>query len=209
MKAICIVDFEKRIKAVKAAEEALKAKKKAEEEAEKTRRKAAAKVRKPKESVVVETSEEDRERASVIKGGIENFPGEEQEKEVDDTKVGYEDCYGIWFHGRLIEVIRQIGIERFKVDLGKQMHVFIDREPKKIADGIHELTVYGHPCRLYKWMAQGFHRGLVVLQDDAEGNASAAVYQETRTWSWMLSDKEKKHLAFVSEGNPSREIGEE
>lgn len=28
------------------------------------------------------------------------------------------------------------------------------------------LRIYGHPCKLYKWMAQGYHRGLIVLADD-------------------------------------------
>jgi len=100
--------------------------------------------------------------------------------------VGYHDIYGVWFYGRLMEIIRQVGREKFGVDLGKQMHVFVDTEPNKIKDGIHEIVVYGHPCRLYKWTAQKYHRGLVVLADDEEANRSAEVYRQSGTWSWML-----------------------
>ncbi|MDD2898362.1 MAG: hypothetical protein PHI31_06580 [Desulfuromonadaceae bacterium] len=100
--------------------------------------------------------------------------------------VGFHDIYGVWFFGRLKEIILHVGIEMFGVDLGKQMHVFVDVEPKKISDGVHEISVYGHPCRLYKWTAQGFHRGLVVLADDEEANKNAEVYRKSGTWSWML-----------------------
>lgn len=100
--------------------------------------------------------------------------------------VGYYDIYGVWFFGRLKEIIRQVGREKFGVDLGKQMHVFVDVEPKKISDGIHNITVYGHRCRLYKWTAQKYHRGLVVLADDEAANMNAEVYRQSGTWSWML-----------------------
>jgi hypothetical protein len=35
-------------------------------------------------------------------------------------------------------------------------------------------------------MAQGYHRGLVVLTDDEAGNTEAEVYRQSGTWSWML-----------------------
>jgi len=104
-------------------------------------------------------------------------------------EIGYHDIYGVWFFGNLKEIVRQIGTERFGVDLGKMMHVFTDVEPKKIDDGIHDITVYGNQCRLYKWMAQGYHRGLVVLVVDQLGNRDAEVYRQSGTWSWMLNVK--------------------
>lgn len=100
--------------------------------------------------------------------------------------VGFHDIYGVWFFGRLKEIILRVGAETSGVDLGKQMHVFVDVEPKKISDGVHEISVYGHPCRLYKWIAQGYHRGLVVLADDEEANKNAEVYRQSGTWSWIL-----------------------
>ncbi len=101
-------------------------------------------------------------------------------------EIGYHDIYGVWFFGKLKEIIQQIGTERFGVDLGKLMHVFIDVEPKKFNDGIHDISVYGHQCRLYKWVAQGYDRGLVVLDDDVTGNGDAELYRESGTWSWVL-----------------------
>jgi hypothetical protein len=100
--------------------------------------------------------------------------------------IGFFDIYGVWFSGRLIEIIRQFGRKKFKVDLGDSMHVFVDVEPEKIAAGIHAIMVYAHPCRLYKWTAQGYHRGLVVLADDAAGNARAEMFRQSGTWSWLL-----------------------
>jgi hypothetical protein len=100
--------------------------------------------------------------------------------------VGYFDCYGVWFSGQLIELVRQVGHRRFKTDLGEMMHVYVDTVPKVIACGIHEMNVYGHKCRLYKWLAQGYHRGLVVLADDQAGNARAERFRQSLTWSWIL-----------------------
>ena len=101
-------------------------------------------------------------------------------------RVGYFDCYGVWFSGQLIELVRQVGHRQFKTDLGEMMHVYVDADPKAITRGIHDITVYGHSCRLYKWLAQGYHRGLVVLADDEAGNARAAMFYKSMTWSWML-----------------------
>lgn len=67
----------------------------------------------------------------------------------------YHDIYGVWFLGQLKEIIGQIGTERFGADLGKMMHVFTDVEPKKIGDGLHDIAVYGYPCRLYKYSPGG------------------------------------------------------
>lgn len=107
-------------------------------------------------------------------------------------EIGFYDIYGVWFFGRLKENIRQIGTERFKVDLGKQMHVFVDVEPKKISDGVHDITVYGLSCRLFKWMAQGYHRGLLVLADDEVGNGDAELYRQSGTWSWVITECDKE-----------------
>lgn len=102
-------------------------------------------------------------------------------------EIGFYDIYGVWFFGRLKENIRQVGMERFGVDLTKMMHVFTDVEPKKISDGIHDISVYGYECRLYKWMAQGYHRGLVALADDEAGNRDSEVFRVSGTWSWARS----------------------
>lgn len=106
-------------------------------------------------------------------------------------QAGYHDIYGVWFFGALKDVVEIIAKERFNVVLGKQMHVFIDLEPKKLTDGIHDITVYGHPCRLYKWIAQGYYRGLVVLSDDVQGNIDSKVFMDSGTWSWLKTTKEK------------------
>ncbi|MBT0664513.1 hypothetical protein KI809_09395 [Geobacter pelophilus] len=108
-------------------------------------------------------------------------------------KIGFHDIYGVWFSGLFKEIIITIGKERFGIDLGNMMHVYVD-VAKTIADGVHDITVYGHECRLYKWLAQGYHRGLVVLKDDVRGNQAAEVYLESRTCSWMLSDEYKAKL---------------
>lgn len=100
--------------------------------------------------------------------------------------IGFHDIYGVWYFGRLKETILKIGMKQFGADLEKTMHVFIDVEPEKVGDGIHEISVYGHKCLLYKWMAQGYHRGLVVSADDEEGNNSAETYRQSGTWSWIL-----------------------
>ena len=100
-------------------------------------------------------------------------------------EIGFHDIYGVWFLGRLKEIVRQIGTEQFGVDLGKMMHVYVDIEPKKIGNGVYDVTVYGHPCRLFKWMAQGYHRGLVVLADDEVGKRDAEEYRLSGTWSWI------------------------
>jgi hypothetical protein len=120
-------------------------------------------------------------------------------KEVEDAKkkghatngiivpeIGYHDIYGVWFFGKLKEIVKQIGITRYGIDLGKMMHVYVNVDPKKIDDGVHDITVYGYSCRLYKWMAQGYNRGLIVLADDEAGKQDASVYHQSGTWSWVL-----------------------
>lgn len=100
--------------------------------------------------------------------------------------IGFYDFYGVWFSGELIEIVRQVGRKRFKVDLGDTMHVFVDVKPETIADGIHDIRVYGHLCRLYKWKAHGYHRGLIVLENDGTGNVRAEMFKQSGTWSWVL-----------------------
>ncbi|MHC1697587.1 MAG: hypothetical protein AB9919_05900 [Geobacteraceae bacterium] len=113
-------------------------------------------------------------------------------KKVTIPAVGFNDIYGVWFFGKLADCVRRIALERFGVALDTKMHVYVNSEPSKIGDGIHEIQVYGHSCKLYKWMAQGYHRGLVVLADDIQGCAEALLYMESRTWSWQLPDTMKK-----------------
>ncbi len=98
----------------------------------------------------------------------------------------YHDIYGVWYFSELTNFIRQIATNRFGVSLGAMMHVYVDSEPEKVADGIHQISVYGHNCLLYKWMSHGYHRGLIVLEDDKAGNAAAKIYQDSGTWSWVL-----------------------
>jgi len=117
-----------------------------------------------------------------------------EEKKVTVPTVGFNDIYGVWFFGKLADCIRRTALERFGVTLETQMHVYVDSEPNTIGDGIHEVQVYGHYCKLYKWMAQGYHRGLVVLADDIQGCAEALIYMESRTWSWVLPDAVKPKL---------------
>jgi hypothetical protein len=110
------------------------------------------------------------------------------------SQIGFHDIYGVWFFGMLCSVIRDVHLSKFGVDQKNMMHVFISTEPGKIPDGIHDISVYGHQCRLYKWKAQGFHRGLVMLVDDIRGCAAAQVYMESRTWSWLLKEEDKAKL---------------
>ena len=116
-------------------------------------------------------------------------------------KTEYHDIYGVWFFGELKGIIRQIGTERFGVELGNMMHAYVDVEPVKIGTGIHDITVYGHPCQLNKWLAQGYHRGLVVLVDDLSGNKDAEVYMESVTWSWVLPNNSSKTRLVTKTGN--------
>lgn len=110
---------------------------------------------------------------------------------INVPEIGFHEIYGVWFFGRIKENICQISKERFGVDTTKMMHVFVDVEPKKISEGIYDVTVYGYPCRLYKWMAQGYYRGLLVLKDDEAGNSDADVYRQSGTWSWILKNEDK------------------
>lgn len=125
----------------------------------------------------------------------------ERNRSVKVPQVGFHDIYGVWFFGSLCGVIRHVLLSRFGVDQEEMMHVFIDTEPAKITDGIHAITVYGYQCRLYKWKAQGYHRGLVVLVDDLWGCAAARVYLESGTWSWLLNDEDKAKMPHQSNGH--------
>lgn len=173
MEAICKADFDKRVAAYLAAEEEKKRRKELAEQAEKEKRRRM-KYQRPEKSGTTPSAE---------------LKEEETEKEVTIPQIGFHDIYGVWFFGRLKEVIVKTGREHFNTDLTKSMHVFVDVEPKKIPDGIHKCTVYGNECILYKWTAQTYHRGLVVLKDDEPGNQAAQVYMESQTWSWVLDNK--------------------
>lgn len=113
--------------------------------------------------------------------------------------VGFHDIYGVWFFGNLCAVIRQVHVSRFGINQQNMMHVFVDEQPGNIPDGIHSLTVYDHGCRLFKWKAQGYHRGLVALADDMRACAVAQVYLESGTWSWKLSAGDNARLAELGE----------
>ncbi len=99
------------------------------------------------------------------------------------------EFYGVWFAGTLWLSLK----DKFGDVLNKRANAFIVPDQNVhgrpvLPDGIHELTTYGEPCRLYKWTAQGYHRGLVVLADDEKANAMALKYYESTTWSWILKD---------------------
>ena len=114
-------------------------------------------------------------------------------------KIAFHEIYGVWFYGKLTRFIQAVALGQFGIEMDKRMHVFIDAEPGGLIDGVYELDVYGHACRLYKWMAQGYHRGLVVLAGDEPGNANALVFMERKTWSWMLNDEQKASLTTESD----------
>lgn len=110
--------------------------------------------------------------------------------------VCFYEFYGVWFAGELQSLISDVVRERFGADIKGRMHVFIkpdlvEKDTPILPDGNHEIMVYGHACKLYKWTAQGYHRGLVVLADDEKANSIAKVYQESMTWSWILCDTDK------------------
>jgi hypothetical protein len=178
MEAICKPDYESQVAAKEKAEKA-KAKRKKERELAERARRWAEKKRKKWEYNAKET----------ISSG-----DEEAEPEEKIPEVGYYDIYGVWFFGNITEVIQEIAKTKFDSDVGTMMHAFVDIKPDKITDGIHDVTVYGHRCRLYKWKAQEYHRGLIVLEEDSWGNDTAAVYMESGTWSWLLDEKYRAKL---------------
>ena len=113
--------------------------------------------------------------------------------------VCFYEFYGVWFAGELQSLISDVARERFGADIKGRMHVFIkpdlvEKDGPILPDGINEIMVYGHACKLYKWTAQGYCRGLVVLADDEKANLIANVYNESRTWSWILSDSDTARL---------------
>jgi len=186
LEAICKADYDHRIEINKRAENEKARRKKEADEAERLRRRAEAKGTPPKKNV--------KEPKDSSHGE------EEQDQEIPVPKAGFNDAYGVWFFGQLTDIIKQIVKKRFQNERCDMMHVFIDVEPKKLPDGIHEIVVYGHSCRLYKWIAQGYHRGLVVMGDDDSGNEKARIYMESGTWSWQLNDKDKIRLAAITSG---------
>ncbi|OGR29069.1 MAG: hypothetical protein A2091_01875 [Desulfuromonadales bacterium GWD2_61_12] len=167
MEAICKPDYMARLKAKADAETALRRRKQKLERAQQRQQLAE------KRGWKIKLNEHIEEEA---KGG-----------EVSVPEIDFYDIYEVWFHGRLVEELQFISRTRFGAPIGDQVHVYLSIEPKKIADGTHDLTVYGLACRLYKWTAQGYHRGVVVLAHDVLGNEESQVYLESRTWSWMIS----------------------
>lgn len=190
MEAICKADYVHRVLISAQAEKEKARRKKEAEEAARLKRRSEEKGRLKKK------------RFSEPK---ESPPEEEEEKqELIVPKVGFHDIYGAWFFGLLSDIIRQTARERFAIELHRMMHVFVDLEPKKIADGVHDISVYGHSCRLYKWMAQGYHRGLVVLADDDTGKAMAQIYMESGTWSWLVSAEFKERLGLLDSSHSEK-----
>lgn len=81
---------------------------------------------------------------------------------------GFHDGDGIWFFGEIKDIIRSISQERFGVPITNQMQVYLDSHPDDIAEGVHNISVYGLPCHLYNWQPQSSFRGLVILASDNE-----------------------------------------
>lgn len=129
----------------------------------------------------------------------------ERNRPITVPRVGFHDCYGIWFFGSFCSAISRIQAKRFGVDREKWRHVFLDVDPGKLDNGIHEVTTHGHECLLYFWRAQGYLRGLVVLADDSAGCVAADVYMESGTWSWLLSEEYKAKLP-IEAGNDERYV---
>lgn len=107
---------------------------------------------------------------------------------------GYHDGDGIWFFGEMTDVIRIISWERFGVAIGKQMHVYLDSHPDSIPDGVHDISVYGLLCRLYKWKSQTSYRGLVVLASDSEFQEIAIDCLKTFSLAWKHRNAWKEKL---------------
>ena len=194
MEAICKPDFERRVRLNKEGEDEKHKLKKLSDDAELARRKSSLKT-------------------DLIHNRLENSSVSLLEKsrpvkEIIVPTIGFHDFYGVWFYGHLTKNILQIIKERFEnelkmmkyvaeIRLENMMHVYIDVNPKMLKDGIYEVSVYGTVCRLYKWMAQGFERGLVVHVEDQLANQKAAIYMESGTWSWMLNDSFRQRLDAI------------
>jgi HEAT repeat protein len=184
MEAICKVDYDLRVEAsTKAVKEKERRKKEADEAARAKRR--------------AEEKGHSRMKRSCEPKDL--VPDDEEEKqEVIVPEVGFHDIYGVWFFGKMTAKIRQIAMERFNCELKQMMHVYVDVKPAKVADGVQDISVYGHACCLYKWKAQGYHRGLVVLADDEAGKSIAQIYMQSGTWSWLMNNEDKLRLGAIS-----------
>jgi len=133
---------------------------------------------------------------------IVHYKHQEKERQQSKKPARFFEFYGVWFAGELKALVTEVARVRFKADLGGRMHVFIDTgEVEKgkpvLPDGVHDIEVYGHACKLYKWVAQGYHRGLVVPADDDKAVARAQIYYESKTWSWQLSGSDRGRLAVL------------
>ncbi len=186
MKAVCWTDYEKRVAAV------------AEAKAEKGRRERELEKLLEKQKRFDKADEEYSFKAKKGYSPVDLSAEIEAKKawvnEVKIPEIGYNDFYGVWFSGKLEGIIKAASLEQFGEDIGNKMHVFVDADPKKIINGVHGIEVYGHPCRLYRWIAQKFNRGLIVLADDEDAKHNAGVYLESGTWSWQLPEEFKSKL---------------
>ena len=184
MEAICKPDYDHRVEMNNRVEKEKERRKKEADNAERLRRRSEAKGLPPKKNT--------NEPKDIIQ------EEDEQEQEGIVLLAGFQDIYGVWFFGRLTEIVTEIARKRFHVELRKMMHVFVDADPKKVTDGVHDITVYTNASCLYKWTAQGYHRGLVVLADDDIGNAAARIYMKSGTWSWDMNNEDKARLNEIT-----------
>ena len=187
MEAICKPDYDLRVQINT----------KAEKEKERLRKMVSDGLRLRRSPEVKSISSKNKNSGAKDNSEEEDKP----EQEFIVPIIGFHDVYGVWFFGHLTDVVREIVKNRFQMELHKMMHVYVDIEPQKLHDGIHDISVYGHICRLYKWVAQGYHRGLVVLAEDDTGNAMAKIYMESNTWSWALENEYKKRLDEISKAS--------
>jgi hypothetical protein len=90
-------------------------------------------------------------------------------------KVGYFDAEGVLFSGKITRVITEFSREVFDVSLKIKMHAYIDMNPGQIRNGVHDVSVYGHACRLYLWSKGDEVRGHIVLKSSKADNAAVSL----------------------------------
>ena len=176
MKAICKLDYDQRLKerdfAIK-EREALEQKLKNLVESAASRQKVQSENR---------WGSKAREKAD---GGKDIEKAREQVSAASVPVLDFYEFYGVWFYGSLWQEVRAIAEKQFGAIPTSMNHVFIDKEPKKIFEGVHEIAVYGVPSLLYRWKAQGYDRGLIVNALDGESIREAEVFMNAKTWSWL------------------------
>lgn len=100
--------------------------------------------------------------------------------------VGYSKTGGVMFAGKLTMIVREFADEVFEIKLGKMMQAFINVEPSKIHDGVHEVSCYEEDCLLYTWSINSAIEGFVVLKGSEIDNAAANIYlwyAQMNTWA--------------------------